>query len=71
LEKSDEMLVKEIKDGQLESYDKLMQRHQKNVYRIAFSFASSEQGAMDIYQNIFLMRICLLVVLSAESRHFV
>ena len=48
------MLVKEIKDGQLESYDELMQRHQKNVYRIAYSFARSEQGAMDISQNIFL-----------------
>ena len=48
------MLVKDIKDGQLESYDELMQRHQKNVYRIAFSFARSEQGAMDISQNIFL-----------------
>jgi len=54
LEKSDEMLVNEIKDGQLESYDELMQRHQKNVYRIAFSFAKSDQGAMDIMQNIFL-----------------
>jgi RNA polymerase sigma-70 factor (ECF subfamily) len=54
LEKSDEMLVKEIKEGQLDSYDELMQRHQQNVYRIAFSFAKSEQGAMDISQNIFL-----------------
>lgn len=48
------MLVKEIKDGQLDSYDQLMQRHQQNVYRIAFGFAKSEQGAMDISQNIFL-----------------
>ena len=48
------MLVKEIKNGQLNSYDELMQRHQKNVYRIAFSFAKSDQGAMDITQNIFL-----------------
>jgi len=54
LEKSDEMLVKEIKDGQLDSYDELMQRHQQNVYHIAYSFAKSEQGAMDITQNIFL-----------------
>jgi RNA polymerase sigma-70 factor (ECF subfamily) len=54
LEKSDEMLVNEIKEGQMESYDELMQRHQKNVYRIAHSFAKNEQGAMDITQNIFL-----------------
>jgi RNA polymerase sigma-70 factor (ECF subfamily) len=54
LEKSDEMLVKEIKNGQQESYDELMQKHQKKVYHIAYSFARSEQGAMDITQNIFL-----------------
>jgi RNA polymerase sigma-70 factor (ECF subfamily) len=54
LEKSDEMLVHEIKEGQLDSYDELMQRHQKNVYRIACSFAKTEEGAMDITQNIFL-----------------
>jgi RNA polymerase sigma-70 factor (ECF subfamily) len=54
LEKSDEMLVKDIKEGQMDSYNELMQRHQKNVYHIAYSFAKSEQGAMDITQNIFL-----------------
>lgn len=54
LDKSDEMLIKEIKDGQLNAYDELMQRHQQNVYRIAFNFAKSDEGAMDITQNIFL-----------------
>ncbi len=54
MEKSDEMLVKEIKNGQQESYDDLMQRHQQNIYRIAYSFARSDQGAMDITQNVFL-----------------
>jgi RNA polymerase sigma-70 factor (ECF subfamily) len=54
LEKSDEMLVKNIKDGHPESYDELMQRHQQKVYHIAYSFAKTEQGAMDITQNIFL-----------------
>jgi len=48
------MLIKEIKNGQLESYDELMQRHQQKVYHIAYSFARSEQEAMDITQNIFL-----------------
>ena len=48
------MLIKDIKKGQLESYDELMRRHQQRVYRIAYSFAKSEQGAMDITQNIFL-----------------
>jgi RNA polymerase sigma-70 factor (ECF subfamily) len=48
------MLIKEIKDGQLDSYDELMKRHQQNVYHIAYSFAKSDQGAMDITQNIFL-----------------
>ena len=54
MEKSDEMLVKEVKNGQLESYDELMQKHQQQVYRIAYSFAKTEQGSMDITQNIFL-----------------
>ena len=48
------MLVKEIKSGQQESYDELMQRHQQKVYHIAYSFTRSEQGAMEITQNVFL-----------------
>jgi RNA polymerase sigma-70 factor (ECF subfamily) len=54
LDKSDNMLIKEIKDGQLQSYDELMQRYQHKVYHIAHSFAKSEHGAMDITQNVFL-----------------
>jgi len=48
------MLITEIKEGQLQSYDELMQRHQQRVYHIAYSFTKSEQEALDITQNIFL-----------------
>jgi RNA polymerase sigma-70 factor (ECF subfamily) len=54
LQKSDEMLIEEIKNGNAESFNELMQVHQSKVYRIAFNYARSSQEAMDITQNIFL-----------------
>ena len=48
------MLIEEIKNGNSESFDELMQVHQRKVYQIAFSYAKSSQEAMDITQNIFL-----------------
>ncbi len=54
LQRTDEMLIEEIKNGNSESFDELMQVHQRKVYQIAFSYAKSSQEAMDITQNIFL-----------------
>ena len=52
--KTDEMLVEEIRDGNQKSFDELMQKYQQQVYHIAFSYAKTSAGAMDITQNIFL-----------------
>jgi len=52
--KSDDMLINEIKNGQQNSYDELMQRHQSHVYHIAYNFTRSAEDAMDLSQNIFL-----------------
>ena len=54
LDLSDDMLIQEIRDGQKDSFDTLMQRHQERVYHIAYSFAKSVENAMDISQNVFL-----------------
>jgi RNA polymerase sigma-70 factor (ECF subfamily) len=48
------MLVQEIQNGNQEAFDKLMQNHQHKVYHIAYGFAKSKEGALDISQNVFL-----------------
>jgi RNA polymerase sigma-70 factor (ECF subfamily) len=54
LDKSDDMLIDDIRNGQRESFDELMQRHQHNVYHIAYNFTQTTEDAMDLLQNIFL-----------------
>ena len=47
-------IEQEIKNGNTESFDELMQLHQQKVYQVAYSYAKSSHEAMDITQNIFL-----------------
>ena len=68
MQKSDEMLIEEIKNGNAESFDELMQVHQSKVYRIAYNYTKSEQEAMDITQNIFLKVYANLKQFRGESQ---
>lgn len=54
LEKTDEMLISEIRHGHIEAFDQLMQHHQNQVYHIAYSYTKNEDQAMDVTQNVFL-----------------
>lgn len=54
IEKSDSELIAEVKMGNLQAFDSLMQRYQKFVYSIAFGFGKSKDNALDITQNVFL-----------------
>ena len=54
MQKTDDMLIAEIRDGRLEAFDNLMQQHQAHVYHVAFSYTKNEDQAMDITQNVFL-----------------
>jgi RNA polymerase sigma-70 factor (ECF subfamily) len=54
LQKTDDMLISEIRDGHLKAFDELMQQHQKQVYHVAYSYTKNEDHALDITQNVFL-----------------
>lgn len=51
---SDEMLIKNIKNGAIENYDTLMHRYQEDIYYISFQYTKVKEQAMDVSQNIFL-----------------
>jgi len=54
LELSDHELIEQVVNGSLESYDQLMTRYQRLVFKIAYGFGRNKQNSMDITQNVFL-----------------
>ncbi len=54
MQKTDDMLVTETKDGSLEAFDLLMQKYEAEVYRVAYSYTRDTDSAMDISQNVFI-----------------
>jgi len=52
--KDDSLLVEEIRNGSQASFEQLMERHQKQVYRVAYSYARNKEHALDITQNVFI-----------------
>jgi RNA polymerase sigma-70 factor (ECF subfamily) len=52
--KSDQILVQEIKNGRLDSFDELMIKHQQAVFQVAKSFTKDTDDAFDLSQTIFL-----------------
>lgn len=51
---SDETLVEEIRAGSQAAFGLLMERYQRLVYRIGYSYSSRNEDALDISQNVFL-----------------
>lgn len=54
MKKEDSLLIREINDGNLSSFNILMQNYEKYVYKIAYGFGQSPDNAMDIVQNVFV-----------------
>lgn len=54
MDQTDEVLVRETLEGQLDSFERLMSRYERLVFKIAFSFGSSRENALDITQTVFL-----------------
>ena len=50
----DRQLVEAILDGDMSAFDALMQRYERLVYRVAFSFSHERETALDVTQNVFL-----------------
>lgn len=53
MERSDDILVGEAQDGQLQAFDQLMVRYQKLVCKIAIGYVKDRESALDVTQNVF------------------
>jgi RNA polymerase sigma-70 factor (ECF subfamily) len=54
LEQSDLVLIQETISGAMSSFDQLMHRYERLVFKIAYSFGGSRENALDITQTVFL-----------------
>jgi len=54
LEKTDEVLIQNTLSGAIDSFDELMRRYERLVFKVAYSFGGSRENALDITQTVFL-----------------
>lgn len=50
----DEILVREFKEGNLEAYDKIVERYQKKIYGLSFNLCRNQMDAQDVTQEVLL-----------------
>ena len=50
----DDLLVKHAKAGDINSFSQLVERHQKQVYNLAFRFTGNSEDAADLAQEAFI-----------------
>jgi len=54
LEISDDVLIRNTLSGAIDSFDELMHRYERLVFKIAYSFGGNREDALDITQTVFL-----------------
>lgn len=54
MDPTDRALIDATLAGELSSYDQLMRRYERLVYRISLFYGRTRENAMDISQNVFL-----------------
>jgi RNA polymerase sigma-70 factor (ECF subfamily) len=54
LQTTDEQLVAETLTGSQRAYELLMSRHEKLVFKVAWTYARQRDGALDICQDVFV-----------------
>lgn len=54
MEIADEVLIQNTLGGAIDSFDELMRRYERLVFKIAYSFGGSRENALDITQTVFL-----------------
>ena len=52
--KNDEELVKEYREGRLEAFDELADRHMRGIYNLGTRMCHRREDAEDLVQNTFL-----------------
>ena len=53
MQANDTGLIQDVINGNLSSFNNLMQKYEKYVYTIAFGFGKNQDNALDITQNVF------------------
>lgn len=54
MQPSDDILVKRVKDGDMEAFELLVRRYENKVYTMAYRFLGSHADASDLAQETFL-----------------
>ena len=54
MKESDILLVKECQAGDISAFDKLVQRHRRQIYQLAYQMTGSHEDADDISQETFI-----------------
>jgi RNA polymerase sigma-70 factor (ECF subfamily) len=67
LDEPDEVLIQETLSGNMSSFDQLMGRYERLVFKIAYSFGASRENALDITQTVFLKAFGHLSTFRTES----
>lgn len=68
MEATDQELIDRSLSGSPAAFDRLMERHQKAVYRLARGYGRSHEDALDITQNVFLRAFHHLAAFQGRSR---
>lgn len=70
MEKSDNHIVKQIKQGDIEAYSELVQRYQQPVFNLMFRFSRSEPDAAELTQEVFCKAFEKLASFNSEKMFF-
>ena len=54
MQPSDDILVKRVKNGDMDAFELLVRRYENKVYTVAYRFLGSHADASDLAQEIFL-----------------
>jgi len=54
LDFTDEELIGEIRDGSSVAFERLMQRYERLVFKVALGFTGDPDSALDVSQNVFV-----------------
>lgn len=67
---TDCFLIERIKCGDEDAFEKILQRYQSRVYRLAYRITSSEADAEDVTQNVFFILHKKIASFKGESALF-
>jgi RNA polymerase sigma-70 factor, ECF subfamily len=67
LAKPDDVLIQETLKGDMDSFDEIMRRYERLVFKVAYSFCGSRENAFDLTQTVFLKAFSKLNTFRADS----